>query len=122
MLYYGGDAPSAWNTPLHVDKDGKSPVNEKRKKNTETTSATVDLPQGLIRFGVSTLGVSLNKEIKCVNERHKADAATTKAAIRAMESRLTKRMDDQSLVFKLLYKGQVHMEENLRMIMQQVGL
>ena len=39
-----------------------------------------------------------------------------------VENRISKRMDDQVLAFKALHEGQVHMEENLRMIMKQVGL
>ena len=39
-----------------------------------------------------------------------------------MENRISKRMDDQVLTFKALHEDQVHMEENLRMIMKQVGI
>ena len=31
-------------------------------------------------------------------------------------------MNDQVLAFKALHKGQVHMEENLRLIMHNIGL
>ena len=153
-VIYGGDKKSVWNTPLHVVEDGpgKNTEFEKKKEFVKTKGVnsgglsedTVDLTQGSAQSNVSTLEQSLNDEIRKANERRKADAATTKAAITEMEAsikaqneemerritrnsgemekRISLRMDDQVVAFKALHEGQVHMEENLRMIMTQIGL
>ena len=153
-VIFGGDKKSVWNTPLHAVAEGARNIKEFEKKQESakmkglnsggSNEDTVDLTQGSAHSNVSTLEQSLNDEIQKANERRKADAATTKAAISAMEDRLTakndemekrikrnsgemekrisSRMDDQVVAFQALHEGQVHMEENLRMIMDQIGL
>ena len=143
-MIYGGDKESAWNTPLHADEDGKPRLKEKKTTQVHKTDVTVKLTQWSIHSNILTLEQNINDEIKGVNARKKADTAMTKAAIgemevrivknggememlikkisKEMETRISKRMDNQVHAFKSLHEGQVHMEENLRLIMQQVCL
>ena len=39
-----------------------------------------------------------------------------------MQSHINTRMDSQILAYKSLHKGQIHLEENLNLVMQQAGI
>ena len=80
------------------------------------------MTQNMVQSSVSTLEYSLNDEIQRVNARRKEDVVTTKAVLADPNKSLTKRMDSQFAIVQSLHESNLHLEENLTLLMNKVGI
>lgn len=69
-----------------------------------------------------TLDHSLNDEVKRVNLERKEDAATTKSALDNFKKPLNKRMDPQFVIVQSMHESHLHLEENLKLLTNKVGI